>query len=115
VLADAGITSSTLLTKDLIRDPARAVPLVMAMARQEAGRDFPLTAELWKKAHGAAFGVAEAAAFSPANSGLAAAVGGARWRRRRDCNGRCRASHAGYSSRSHRLDWHAAGGHEERG
>lgn len=66
--AKAGITASSLLTKDLLADPAFAVPLAKAMAFQEAGQDYPMTDDDWLEAHQMAFGkVAAAPEFSASN------------------------------------------------
>jgi len=62
-----GIKRSDLLTKDLLRDPSKAIPLAKAMALQEAGRDYPMTDEQWSQAHACAFLEPVAPAFSPEN------------------------------------------------
>lgn len=67
VEAACGITADQMLTKEMIRDPARAVPLAKAMARVEAGRDFPMDDDGWQDAHRMAFGAALAPAPSPDN------------------------------------------------
>lgn len=67
VLEAAGVTRSTVLTYDLLRDPAKVLPLVKAMALQEAGREFPLSDEEWARAHVCAFAESVAPAFSPDN------------------------------------------------
>lgn len=51
VLEGAGITKDTILTRELVADPSKVVPLCQAMARQEAGREYPMTAEQWQEAH----------------------------------------------------------------
>jgi hypothetical protein len=51
----AGITSKSVLTQKMLRDPKIAIPLARAMALQEAGRDYPLDANGWKRAHEMAF------------------------------------------------------------
>lgn len=68
VLEDkGGIKRTDLLTKDLLRDPAKAIPLAQAMAWQEAGRDYPMTDAEWAQAHSCAFLEPVAPAFSPEN------------------------------------------------
>lgn len=54
--ARAGLSGDTILTADLVRDPAFAVPLLMAMAKWEAGRDFPMNAAGFLEGHRMAFG-----------------------------------------------------------
>jgi hypothetical protein len=63
----AGVNRSDIITQDLLRDPAKAIPLAQAMALQEAGRDYPMTAEEWSQAHACAFIEPVAPAFSPEN------------------------------------------------
>lgn len=46
-----GVSRSDVLTKDMVKDPAVAIPLCQAMAWQEAGREFPMTHEQWHDAH----------------------------------------------------------------
>jgi hypothetical protein len=53
----------TWLDRDFICDPERAIPLAIAMARHEAGRDYPLKAAAWEAAH------ARAVAALPAPKG----------------------------------------------
>lgn len=65
--ANGGVKASDILTKTLVADPVFAVPLCKAMARIEAGQDFPLTDEEWCEAHAMAFGGAVAPEFSPDN------------------------------------------------
>jgi hypothetical protein len=65
--ANGGVKATDMLTKELIGNPAFAVPLCKAMARVEAGTDFPLTDEEWNEAHALAFGGAVAPEFSPDN------------------------------------------------
>jgi len=50
-----GLTSDTKLTKEMLRDPEIAIPLAKAMARHEAGKDFPLDEDGWNTAHQRAF------------------------------------------------------------
>jgi hypothetical protein len=68
VLEDkGGVKRSDILTKDLLRDPEKAIPLARAMALQEAGRDYPMTGEEWQQAHACAFVEPIAPAFSADN------------------------------------------------
>ena len=62
-----GVKASDTLTAALVRDPGFAIPLAKAMARQEAGRAFPLDDAGWQQAHAMAFGEAVAPAFAPDN------------------------------------------------
>lgn len=60
--------ASDTLTADLVETPAFAIALCKAMARVEAGRDYPMTDEEWAEAHEMAFGVSCAAPeFTPDN------------------------------------------------
>lgn len=52
----AGVTPQTVLTKDMVRNPDFAIPFARAMARQEAGRDYPLDEDGWRQGHAMAFG-----------------------------------------------------------
>lgn len=52
---DTGIKGGTVLTKDMVRDPLFAIPLARAMARQESGKEYPLTEAQWRAAHSRAF------------------------------------------------------------
>lgn len=47
---ETGLTPDTRLTPDLMRDPHIAIPLAKAMARQEAGRDYPMSDGQWLQA-----------------------------------------------------------------
>lgn len=62
-----GVKRTDMLSRDMIRDCARAVPFARAMAWQEAGRDFPLDDAAWQEAHAMAFGDAKAPAWDPEN------------------------------------------------
>ena len=62
-----GVRRSDMLTKDLLRDPSKAIPLARAMAWQEAGRDYPMTDDEWAQAHLCAFRQQIAPAFSVNN------------------------------------------------
>ncbi|WP_454917087.1 hypothetical protein [Xanthobacter sediminis] len=46
-----GLGPDTVLTKDMLANPSVAVPLAKAMARIEAGRDFPMSDDQWSAAH----------------------------------------------------------------
>lgn len=59
--------ASDTLTSDLVQDPEFAIALCKAMARVEAGRDYPMTDEEWAEAHEMAFGTGAAPEFSPDN------------------------------------------------
>ena len=54
---NCGVTKDTVLTAELVRNPAVAVPLAKAMALQEAGKPYPMTDDQWLSAHELAFGV----------------------------------------------------------
>lgn len=61
VLKDqAGVDGNATLTAEMVRDPKIAVPLAKAMARQESGKDYPLSDEQWQQAHRMALGGGEA-------------------------------------------------------
>ncbi|GLI21904.1 hypothetical protein GGQ86_000794 [Xanthobacter flavus] len=51
VARSMGISPDTVLTKDMLRQPEVAVPLAKAMAKIEAGRDFPMSDAQWSNAH----------------------------------------------------------------
>lgn len=55
------------LSKSYIADPATAIPFAKAMARHEAGREYPMTDEDWLEAYEMAFGEAKAPAPSATN------------------------------------------------
>lgn len=63
----AGYKPSEVLTEDFLRDPDKAIALAKAMARHEAGRDYPLEGSEWLEAHTMAFGDAVAPEPSPNN------------------------------------------------
>lgn len=52
----AGFKPSEVLSEDFLRDPEKAVALAKAMARHEAGKDYPLEPTEWLEAHAMAFG-----------------------------------------------------------
>ena len=56
----AGYKPSEVLSEDFLRDPDKAIALARAMARHEAGRDYPLEGSEWLEAHAMAFGDAVA-------------------------------------------------------
>jgi hypothetical protein len=62
-----GIKRTDMLTRDLLADPAKAIPLAKAMAWQEAGREYPMSDEQWMAAHRCCFVASVAPAFSPEN------------------------------------------------
>lgn len=54
--AQGGVTRSTMLTRDwLAGNPDACIALCKAMARQEAGQDFPMSDADWQQAHALAF------------------------------------------------------------
>lgn len=65
--AHGNCKASDTLTSDLVQNPDFAIALCKAMARVEAGRDYPMTDEEWQAAHEMAFGNAVAPEFSPDN------------------------------------------------
>lgn len=65
VAKSLGISPSTVLTKDMLRDPKFAVPFAQSMAGVEAGRQYPMTPEQWRQAHGKAFGNVDIASAPP--------------------------------------------------
>jgi len=62
-----GLKGTDILTREIVADAARAIPIAKAMARTEAGREFPLDDEGWRTAHAMAFGDGMAPAPSPDN------------------------------------------------
>jgi len=62
-----GVKRSDTLTKEMLEDPEKAIPLAKAMALQEAGREYPMTDEQWAQAHSCAFLQPVAPAFAPDN------------------------------------------------
>lgn len=65
--ANGGVKAGDVLTVELVRNPEFAIPLCKAMARVEAGKDFPLSDAEWQEAHSMAFGGATAPEFTPEN------------------------------------------------
>lgn len=62
-----GLDPTTPITPDFLKNPETAIPFAKAMAKFEAGRDFPLSDEQWQAAHSRAFGGPSAyASGSPA-------------------------------------------------
>lgn len=55
------------LTKAYLADPQTAIPFAKAMARHEAGQEYPMSDADWLEAHQMAFGSAKAPAPSPTN------------------------------------------------
>lgn len=62
-----GVNKTTVLTAELVKDHAFAIPLCKGMAKIEAGQEYPLTDEHWAEAHSMAFGGAVAPEFAPDN------------------------------------------------
>lgn len=56
VSRETGLDPNTPLTPDLLKNPQIAIPLAKAMAKQEAGRDYPLSDQQWQQAHQMALG-----------------------------------------------------------
>lgn len=67
VEAACGLGGDDVLTRDIVHDAERAIPIARAMARMEAGREFPMDEVGWRTAHAMAFGEGLAPAPSPAN------------------------------------------------
>lgn len=63
----AGFKPTEVLSEDFLRDPEKAVALAKAMARHEAGKDYPLEPNEWLEAHAMSFGDAVAPEPSPNN------------------------------------------------
>lgn len=51
VAKELGVGVDTVLTREMLERPDVAIPLAKAMARIEAGRDFPMSNEQWAQAH----------------------------------------------------------------
>jgi hypothetical protein len=62
-----GIPATGLLTKEMLRDPDKAIALARGMALVEAGREYPMTEAEWRTAHQMAFSGAAAPAPTPTN------------------------------------------------
>jgi hypothetical protein len=62
-----GLVPGHTLTEEFLRDPDRVIPLAKAMARHEAGENYPLDDMQWLEAHVLAFGTAKAPAPTPNN------------------------------------------------
>ena len=60
-----GFAGDTVITKEMMRDPAFAVPFVQAIARGEAPGRYPMSDEQWTQAHGMFTGIRGGAAPSP--------------------------------------------------
>lgn len=63
----SGLKAADILTKDAIRDAAHAIPIAKAMARMEAGCDYPMDDAGWQSGHRMAFREVWAPAPSPDN------------------------------------------------
>jgi hypothetical protein len=48
---EAGLSPDLVVTRAMMRDPDFAIKLAKAMAKHEAGRDYPLTDDQWRVAH----------------------------------------------------------------
>lgn len=46
-----GYDNNAVLTAEMVNDPAKAIPVLKAMAKREAGYDSPLTDQQWAQAH----------------------------------------------------------------
>lgn len=53
---ETGLDRNVVLTEEMLRNPAIAIPLAKAMAVQEAGKPYPLSDAGWQRAHQMAFG-----------------------------------------------------------
>ncbi len=67
VEAASGLKATDILTKETLRDPAIAIPIVKAMAKVEAGREYPMADAGWQSGHRMAFREVWAPAPSPDN------------------------------------------------
>lgn len=65
--ANGGCKATDTLTPDLLKNPDFAIALCKAMARVEAGRDYPMSDDEWRAAHEMAFSGAVAPEFTPDN------------------------------------------------
>lgn len=64
----AGLAPDVVLSEAFLHNPDKAIPLAQAMARHEAGQDYPLDDAGWRRAHSMAFAGGDVApAPSPAN------------------------------------------------
>lgn len=73
-----GVAPNTVLTPQMLQDPAVAVPLAKTMAQWESGKPFPLDDQKWNEAHKMALGgptQAETAAAQPQQMQVADASG----------------------------------------
>jgi hypothetical protein len=62
-----GLVPGHVLTEAFLRDPDRVIPLAKAMARHEAGENYPLDDMQWLEAHVMAFGTGKAPSATPNN------------------------------------------------
>jgi hypothetical protein len=62
-----GLVPGHVLTEAFLRDPDRVIPLAKAMARHEAGENYPLDDMQWLEAHAMAFSTGKAPAATPNN------------------------------------------------
>jgi hypothetical protein len=51
-----GVSPDTVITREMLADPAKGIPFAKAAAQWEAGRPYPMTDEQWAAAHGRVFG-----------------------------------------------------------
>jgi hypothetical protein len=56
IARQAGLSPDAVLTPEMLKDPALAVPLARGMAGWEAGKQSPLSDEQWRQAHSLATG-----------------------------------------------------------
>lgn len=50
-----GVTGSSVITVEMLRNPEIAIPIARAMAVQEAGAEYPMSESAWEVAHDMAF------------------------------------------------------------
>lgn len=62
-----GLVPGFVLSEAFLRDPDQLIPLLKAMARHEAGENYPLEDMQWLEAHVMAFGTGKAPAPTPNN------------------------------------------------
>lgn len=67
VEAASHLKADDVLTKEAVRNPAIAIPIAKAMARMEAGRDYPMDQAGWESGHRMAFREVWAPAPTPDN------------------------------------------------
>lgn len=67
LLEQEGVDTLDVLESDYLKDTAKAMKLVKAMARHETGKPFPMSDSEWVAAHEMAFGTAVMPAATPTN------------------------------------------------